>query len=172
MRYEKLKFVDSSSCSSMVQDAEFFASCVYNPVSELLTLNDENLEFNISPHFHFKELVKTSVTSVTNNLPISSEQLYNLIFLTYYVLEPIRDVIGAFTPNSVFRSKYVNMSVAGAFNSKHLYGLAVDVPICNLSEDVLSKLDLICINLKLFVIKHPTYYHIDLRNVKLPIYKF
>lgn len=174
MCYKKLDFIDSEQCSELVQDATFLASCIYHRVSSMLNdgIYKTDLLFKISPNFSFLELVNTTCAPLSYNLPSVSRDLFHILFLTYYALEPIRGILGAFSPNSLYRSSKVNSLVGGSANSYHMKGLAVDIPVSKFDTDQIKELSKLCQTLRLHVIEHPTYWHIDLRYIKMPLIEF
>lgn len=60
--------------------------------------------------------------------------LVNAIHLAVYVLDPIREHYGSFTPNSWYRSAAVNRLVGGSKSSDHLVGRAADIEIKGLDN--------------------------------------
>ena len=81
----------------------------------------------ISAHFTFEELCTTS-TGLPNKPNIQA--LVNLVYLTAYVLEPLRCAMGEpISISSGYRSKEVNQKVGGVWNSQHTKGQAVDINI-------------------------------------------
>ena len=81
----------------------------------------------ISMHFTIEELCATS-TGLPNKP--NTQQLINMVYLTAYVLEPLRCAMGEpIEISSGFRSKDVNAKVGGVWNSQHVKGQAVDINI-------------------------------------------
>lgn len=81
----------------------------------------------ISMHFTVEELCATS-TGLPNKP--NTQQLVNMVYLTAYVLEPLRCAMGEpIEISSGFRSKDVNAKVGGVWNSQHVKGQAVDINI-------------------------------------------
>lgn len=89
-------------------------------------------------YFSLYELINTSVTTLSNNIPDWS-QLENLLILCEKILDPLRDAFGKpIYINSGYRSCFVNESVGGVSTSQHLLGCAADISVgCDFS---LSKL--------------------------------
>ena len=85
------------------------------------------METPISMHFTVEELCATS-TGLPNKPNV--QQLVNMVYLTAYVLEPLRCAMGEpIEISSGFRSKDVNAKVGGVWNSQHVKGQAVDINI-------------------------------------------
>ena len=85
------------------------------------------METPISMHFTVEELCATS-TGLPNKP--NFQQLVNMVYLTAYVLEPLRCAMGEpIEISSGFRSKDVNAKVGGVWNSQHVKGQAVDINI-------------------------------------------
>lgn len=64
-----------------------------------------------------------------NNKP-SVQQMINLVYLSAYVLEPLRVAMGEPIPiGSGFRCQQLNKAVGGVYNSQHLKGQAADLCI-------------------------------------------
>ena len=79
-------------------------------------------------NFTISELCKsdTAEENGLNNTP-DINSLDNLLELTFYVLQPLRDKLGKpMVITSGFRSVKVNNLVGGEDNSQHLYGQAAD----------------------------------------------
>lgn len=78
----------------------------------------------ITPHFSFQELTKTS-TGKGNDPDIASGA--NLVKLAETLLEPIREMLGVpLLIHSAYRCAEFNVLCGGAANSAHLYGRAAD----------------------------------------------
>lgn len=95
----------------------------------------------ITKNFKFSELKITGIKSINgkkvNNNP-DENQIINLCKLTFYLLQPIRDLINApLVIQSAFRSPAINQAVGGAPSSQHILGQAADIH-CN----TISKLEL------------------------------
>ena len=85
-------------------------------------------------HFDLKQLTTTS--SKYSNVP-NDEQICNLRILSIKVLQPSRDFLGVpIFVNSGFRSRKVNESVGGAWNSEHTLGTAVDITTRNRANNI------------------------------------
>ena len=64
-----------------------------------------------------------------NNKP-SVQQMINLVYLTAYVLEPLRVAMGEpIKIGSGFRCEKLNKAVGGVYNSQHMKGQAADLCI-------------------------------------------
>jgi len=95
----------------------------------------------VTKNFKFSELKITGIKSINGkrveNNP-KEREIINLCKLTFYLLQPIRDLIKApLVIQSAFRSPAVNQAVGGAPSSQHILGQAADIH-CN----TISKLDL------------------------------
>lgn len=77
----------------------------------------------LSEHFSIAELTTTSTGLY--NTPGQTE-LEKLLYLTTYLLEPIRERFGKITITSGFRSRFVNEAIGGSKTSQHSLGEAVD----------------------------------------------
>lgn len=88
-------------------------------------------------YFSLEELIDTSVTTLSNNIP-DWNSLQNLLDLCEKVLDPLRIAFGKpLIVNSGYRSRFVNESVGGVSTSQHLTGCAADLSVrsdCSLSE--------------------------------------
>lgn len=83
------------------------------------------LNFKISELIHSDIAVQNNI----NNMP-DINALDNLLELTFYCLQPIRDLIKKpIIITSGFRCSKVNFFAGGAINSQHLYGQAADFVI-------------------------------------------
>ena len=81
-----------------------------------------NLNFKISELIHSDLAVQNNI----NNMP-DVNALDDLLELTFYCLQPIRDLIKKpMIITSGFRCSKVNFFAGGAINSQHLYGQAAD----------------------------------------------
>ena len=82
-------------------------------------------------HFTMEELYASATATAKgiNNKP-SVQQMINLVYLTAYVLEPLRVAMGEpIKIGSGFRSPALNKAVGGVSNSQHLKGQAADLCI-------------------------------------------
>lgn len=71
----------------------------------------------------------TATAKGINNKP-SVQQMINLVYLTAYVLEPLRVAMGEpIKIGSGFRCQALNKAVGGVYNSQHLKGQAADLCI-------------------------------------------
>lgn len=84
---------------------------------------------NLSRNFSLAELTKTDTGAV--NVP-NDEQLYKLLIVAQYLLQPVRDKFGPVHVTSGFRSEFVHEAIRKVQNaptsstSQHLLGEAVD----------------------------------------------
>ena len=84
-----------------------------------------NLNFTMSELIHSDIAIQNNI----NNMP-DINALNNLLELTFYCLQPIRDLIKKpMIITSGFRSSKVNFFAGGTINSQHLYGQAADFVI-------------------------------------------
>ena len=85
----------------------------------------------VTMHFTIEELCAsdTAKTKGISNKP-NMQQMINLVYLSAYVLEPLRVAMGEpIKISSGFRSEALNKAVGGAFNSQHKKGQAADLCI-------------------------------------------
>lgn len=80
------------------------------------------------------------------------------------VLQKIRDLGGAVTINSAYRTEYYNRKCGGATNSYHLKGQAFDIRCANLSLDNLCRVAK-ALGVK-GIIRYDSFVHIDSRTTK------
>lgn len=78
----------------------------------------------LTPNFTLSEL--TATATGLDNVP-SEDQTRSLLFLTVFLLQPIRDRWGRIRVNSAFRSAKVNRAIGGAAGSQHQDGEAADI---------------------------------------------
>jgi len=82
-------------------------------------------------HFTIEELCASDTAKAKgiSNKP-NVQQMINLVYLTAYVLEPLRVAMDeSIKISSGFRSEALNKAVGGAFNSQHKKGQAADLCI-------------------------------------------
>jgi zinc D-Ala-D-Ala carboxypeptidase len=80
-------------------------------------------------YFSLFELVDTSLTDVSNNIP-GWNSLENLLVLCEKILDPLREAYGKpLLVNSGYRSNFVNEAVGGVSNSQHKLGCAADISV-------------------------------------------
>jgi hypothetical protein len=82
-------------------------------------------------HFTIEELYASATAKAKgiNNKP-NVQQTINLVYLTAYVLEPLRVAMNEpIKIGSGFRCQALNKAVGGVYNSQHLKGQAVDLCI-------------------------------------------
>ena len=73
---------------------------------------------NLSPHFTYSEMVRTTSGLPNNPTP---EQVERLRHLCLFLLEPIRTIMGVpVDVSSGFRTPEVNAAVGGKVNSQHM----------------------------------------------------
>ena len=85
----------------------------------------------ITMHFTIEELCasQTAKAKGISNTP-NMQQMINLVYLTAYVLEPLRVAMGEpIKIGSGFRCLQLNKAVGGATNSQHMKGQAADLCI-------------------------------------------
>ena len=85
----------------------------------------------ITMHFTIEELYTSATAKANgiNNKP-NVQQTINLVYLTAYVLEPLRVAMNEpIKIGSGFRCQALNKAVGGVYNSQHLKGQAVDLCI-------------------------------------------
>lgn len=86
-------------------------------------------DLQLSNNFLLSEFVR-SATAIRNNIhqqfTIELNVLTNLVYLTSFLLQPLRDFVGPINITSGYRCAEVNVIVGGANSSQHLYGQAVD----------------------------------------------
>ena len=85
----------------------------------------------ITMHFTIEELYASATAKAKgiNNKP-NVQQTINLVYLTAYVLEPLRVAMNEpIKIGSGFRCQALNKAVGGVYNSQHLKGQAADLCI-------------------------------------------
>ena len=85
----------------------------------------------VTMHFTIEELCASDTAKAKgiSNKP-NVQQMINLVYLTAYVLEPLRVAMDeSIKISSGFRSEALNKAVGGAFNSQHKKGQAADLCI-------------------------------------------
>ena len=85
----------------------------------------------VTMHFTIEELYAsdTAKKKGIDNKP-AVQQLINLVYLTAYVLEPLRVAMGEPIPiSSGYRCPRLNEAVGGVRNSQHMTGQAADLSI-------------------------------------------
>ena len=86
-------------------------------------------DLQLSKNFLLSEFVR-SATAKRNNIhqqfTIEINVLVNIIYLTRFLLQPLREIIGPINITSGYRCTEVNIIVGGSATSQHLYGQAVD----------------------------------------------
>jgi len=85
----------------------------------------------VTMHFMIEELYASDTAKRLgiDNKP-SVQQIINLVYLTAYVLEPLRVAMNEpIKIGSGFRCERLNKAVGGVYNSQHLKGQAVDLCI-------------------------------------------
>ena len=85
----------------------------------------------VTMHFMIEELYASDTAKRLgiDNKP-SVQQMINLVYLSAYVLEPLRVAMDEpIKIGSGFRCKALNKAVGGVYNSQHLKGQAVDLCI-------------------------------------------
>lgn len=85
-------------------------------------------------YFSLFELVDTSFTDLSNNIP-DWNSLENLLTLCEKILDPLRSAFGkSLYVNSGFRSDFVNERVGGVSTSQHKLGCAADITVRDVSS--------------------------------------
>lgn len=85
----------------------------------------------ITKHFTLDELCASATAKARGiqNKP-SAQQIIALVYLTCYVLEPLREAMNEPIPiSSGFRCEQLNRAVGGVSNSQHMKGQAADLCI-------------------------------------------
>lgn len=85
----------------------------------------------ITKHFTLEELCASATAKARGiqNKP-SAQQIIALVYLTCYVLEPLREAMNEPIPiSSGFRCEQLNSAVGGVSNSQHTKGQAADLCI-------------------------------------------
>ena len=85
----------------------------------------------LTKHFTLEELCASSTAKARGiqNKP-QVQQIVALVYLTVYVLEPLREAMNEPIPiSSGFRSEQLNRAVGGVSNSQHTKGQAADLCI-------------------------------------------
>ena len=85
----------------------------------------------VTMHFTIEELYASATAKAKgiNNKP-NVQQTINLVYLTAYVLEPLRVAMGEpIKIGSGFRCQALNKAVGGVYNSQHMKGQAADLCI-------------------------------------------
>ena len=90
----------------------------------------------ISPHFSFEELSSTSVKIFKEqNRTEASLFKGKLTALAYYLLEPVRKLLGApLIITSAYRCAALNDYIKGVGNSQHLLGEAADFVVFDMDS--------------------------------------
>lgn len=107
----------------------------------------------IQPNFYIKEF---RCKDGTDKILIDKEMTY--------ILQEIRNLLGAITINSAYRTDSYNKKVGGASNSYHKYGRAFDITN---SSKTLTKICQIAYTLGVKgIIRYDSFVHIDSRDNK------
>ena len=91
----------------------------------------DNMAVQITKHFTLDELCASATAKARGiqNKP-SAQQIIALVYLTCYVLEPLREAMNEPIPiSSGFRCEQLNRAVGGVSNSQHMKGQAADLCI-------------------------------------------
>lgn len=85
---------------------------------------------NLSEHFTIEE-ASHSDYAIKHNIDNTIPSIYyqNAINIATYILEPVRERFGAFSPKSWYRGKSLNEAIGGSKNSQHCTASAVDFEI-------------------------------------------
>ena len=114
------------------------------PISEI-SLADITPHTLIAPNFMAYELIRSELADrrgIDNRFP-SDQELRAAIHLAREVLQPIRDALGKFTPNSVFRGNPLeralkNKPATWISTSQHARGEACDIEIVGMTTLALA----------------------------------
>ena len=85
----------------------------------------------LSKNFTLGELTVTSTSASNDPTEIHKDKL---LYLSQYLLQPIRDEFGPVQVNSGYRSEGVNLAIGGSETSQHCKGEAADIRTPNLWE--------------------------------------
>jgi hypothetical protein len=91
----------------------------------------DNMAVQITKHFTLEELCASATAKARGiqNRP-NAQQIIALVYLTCYVLEPLREAMNEPIPiSSGFRCEQLNRAVGGVSNSQHTRGQAADLCI-------------------------------------------
>ena len=91
----------------------------------------DNMAVQITKHFTLDELCASATAKARGiqNKP-SAQQIIALVYLTCYVLEPLREAMNEPIPiSSGFRCEQLNRAIGGVSNSQHMKGQAADLCI-------------------------------------------
>ena len=86
-------------------------------------------DLQLSNNFLLSEFLRSAAADNNNihqQFTIEINVLTNLIYLTRFLLQPLREIIGPINITSGYRCTEVNIIVGGSATSQHLYGQAVD----------------------------------------------
>lgn len=131
----------------------------------VLPIKPYDYELKLSQYFKLGEFIQ-SRTACTQNILAQfvhhKDIVDNIRFLHDQLLLPLREAIGApITINSGYRCRAVNMTVGGAANSLHLWGLAADIYAGD-------RQSLLIETARMFkyheMIVHKTYLHISIKE--------
>lgn len=91
----------------------------------------DNMAVQITKHFTLDELCASATAKARGiqDKP-SAQQIIALVYLTCYVLEPLREAMNEPIPiSSGFRCEQLNRAIGGVSNSQHMKGQAADLCI-------------------------------------------
>ena len=115
------------------------------PINEFTTANTL-VDDLISPNFRVRELVRSEIAlrHGIDNWFRTDKQLQSAIFLAREVLQPIRDVHGPFTPNSVYRGQALERALkkkpkTWVSRSQHTLGQAADIEVPAITNYMLAQ---------------------------------
>lgn len=80
----------------------------------------------LTKNFTLDELCVTS-TGLPNRP--DAQQTEKLLYLAWYILQPVRDRFGAIRITSGYRSPEVNRAIGGSMSSQHVLGEAADIQV-------------------------------------------
>lgn len=92
------------------------------PDLKLNKIINMDLNFTITELVHSDNAKRVGI----DNTP-SIKEIDNLLYLIFYILQPVRNKFGAIKVTSGYRNNKVNFLAGGAVNSNHLGGFAADI---------------------------------------------
>ena len=151
-----------------------FVQKTFNAKPEAVPMPIAKPADKITPHFTWKDALwlpsDNRMADISDGLDVTiMEQLKK----TFQVMEKIRTVLGdrAITVHCALRPAAYNQKIGGAKNSAHLYGMAVDFHVSDLScDEVRAKLLVVLDTYKLRMenLFGSTWVHIDTKPTTGP----
>lgn len=94
----------------------------------------------LSKNFSLSELTK-SQEAIRKGIPNdpSPVEIKNLLELTCFLLQPLRDKVGTISVSSGYRSEALNQAIGGSKGSDHTKGAAADIECISLSNLELAR---------------------------------